>query len=155
MVITLTADAASQTPAFFRVTHRTESSSVAEDADADVPLRPEFAADTTAEVGYISTTTTDFDGDGLLDIYETETGVYVSPTDTGTDPLNADTDGDGWPDGTEVSVGTDPNDPEDFTMVPAPGRRFTRWPLLRLCLVPDSSLRRPVAGGAVASRVSA
>lgn len=45
----------------------------------------------------------DDDGDGLLDIYETNTGIYVSPTDTGTDPLIADTDGDGGTDGDEVN----------------------------------------------------
>jgi hypothetical protein len=53
----------------------------------------------------------DDDDDGLLDVYETNTGVYVSPTDTGSDPLNPDTDGDGIGDGDEVAGGTDPNDP--------------------------------------------
>jgi hypothetical protein len=38
------------------------------------------------------------------------TGDYVSPTDTGTNPNNADTDGDGVNDGDEVSNGTDPNE---------------------------------------------
>lgn len=51
---------------------------------------------------------TDDDNDFLLDIYETNTGVFVSPTDTGTDPLIADTDGDGVDDGIEVEAGTDP-----------------------------------------------
>jgi hypothetical protein len=37
-------------------------------------------------------------------------GVYVSPSDTGTNPNNADTDGDGVNDGDEVSSGTDPNE---------------------------------------------
>jgi hypothetical protein len=45
----------------------------------------------------------DSDGDGLADCYETNTGVYVSPTDTGTDPSNPDTDGDGLLDGEEVN----------------------------------------------------
>lgn len=44
----------------------------------------------------------DTDGDGLLDIYETNTGIYVSPTDTGSDPMLADTDEDGVSDGDEV-----------------------------------------------------
>lgn len=44
----------------------------------------------------------DSDGDGIVDCYETNTGVYVSPTDTGTDPANPDTDGDGLSDGDEV-----------------------------------------------------
>lgn len=51
----------------------------------------------------------DDDNDGLLDIYETDTRVYVSPTDTGTDPLIADTDGDTHGDGNEVVLGSDPN----------------------------------------------
>ncbi|MBW1691920.1 MAG: right-handed parallel beta-helix repeat-containing protein, partial [Deltaproteobacteria bacterium] len=53
----------------------------------------------------------DTDGDGLQDSYETNTGTYVSPTDTGTDPANPDTDGDGLEDGAEViTYSTDPND---------------------------------------------
>ena len=46
--------------------------------------------------------TTDSDGDRLADCYETNTGVFVSPTDTGTDPNEADTDADGIEDGDEV-----------------------------------------------------
>jgi len=64
------------------------------------------------------TTDSDFDDDGLEDIYETGTGNWVSATDTGTDPSNPDTDGDGLSDGVETSTGayisptdtgTDPN----------------------------------------------
>ena len=55
------------------------------------------------------TPSVDTDGDGLYDTVETNTGVYVSPSDTGTDPNNADTDSDGVSDGDEVSNGTDPN----------------------------------------------
>ena len=51
----------------------------------------------------------DTDGDGLPDWVETHTGVYRSPTDTGTDPNNPDTDGDGTLDGDEVRAGTNPN----------------------------------------------
>lgn len=47
----------------------------------------------------------DTDGDGLLDGVETNTGVFVSPTNTGTDPLNPDTDSDGLPDGVETNTG--------------------------------------------------
>jgi hypothetical protein len=50
----------------------------------------------------------DDDNDGLLDVVETSSGVFVSPNDTGTDPLLADTDGDGFDDGLEVGFGTDP-----------------------------------------------
>lgn len=45
---------------------------------------------------------TDSDSDRLDNCHETNTGVYVSPTDTGTDPNNPDTDGDGIKDGDEV-----------------------------------------------------
>lgn len=51
----------------------------------------------------------DSDGDGLPDWVETNTRVYVSPTDTGTDPNNPDTDGDGVLDGDEIPAGTNPN----------------------------------------------
>ncbi len=51
----------------------------------------------------------DRDLDTLLDGFETGTGVFVSATDTGTMPDNADSDGDGVDDGIEVAMGTDPN----------------------------------------------
>ena len=52
----------------------------------------------------------DSDGDGLPDAAETNTGIFVSENDTGTDPTSADTDGDGFNDGEEVQAGSDPND---------------------------------------------
>ena len=51
----------------------------------------------------------DTDGDGLYDSVETNTGVYVSPSDTGTDPNNADTSGDGFTDAEAISASVDPN----------------------------------------------
>src|SRR5262245_3252061 len=45
---------------------------------------------------------TDTDGDDICDSYETNTGVYLSPTNTGTNPNLADTDGDSLRDGDEV-----------------------------------------------------
>ena len=52
----------------------------------------------------------DSDGDGLLDGVETNTGTFVSLTDTGTDPLDDDSDGDGSPDCHEIQVSFDPTD---------------------------------------------
>jgi DNA-binding beta-propeller fold protein YncE len=83
----------------------------------------------------------DDDDDGLLDAVETDTGIFVGPGDTGTDPLLqdtdsdglsdgdevniygtnpllADTDGDGYDDGVEVAAGTDPNDPLSYPVTP-------------------------------------
>ena len=61
----------------------------------------------------------DKDGDGIDNIFETETGIYNTTSDTGTDPANPDTDGDGVCDGPstpDVAIcvaGPDafPNDP--------------------------------------------
>jgi|GEM_PF-598680 len=62
---------------------------------------------------------TDDDGDGLLDPVETGTGTYLYPGDTGTNPLVADTDGDGVNDGDEVAVGADPTDASDGGVPPS------------------------------------
>ena len=51
----------------------------------------------------------DSDGDGLDDSVETNTGIYESPSDTGTDPQLADSSGDGLFDGAVVSAGFNPN----------------------------------------------
>jgi len=56
---------------------------------------------------------TDTDQDGLCDSVETDTGSYVGPQDTGTDPNNPDTDGDTIVDGWEVTYGLDPLDAGD------------------------------------------
>jgi hypothetical protein len=98
---------------------------------------------------------TDTDQDELCDIVETNTGIYVGPQDTGTDPNNSDTDGDGLddgaevtthstdpvksdsdgdgvPDGWEVANGFDPNDPSE--------------PVAQLVsTIPDSPRRAPEA----------
>ncbi len=123
-VVTLTSDANNQTPHRFRVTHRTESSSTAEDPSLDIPLLLEYAADVSSRIVLAASPTSDEDADGLLDIVETDTGVYVSPTDAGTDPFDSDSDDDGFSDGWEVAVGSDPNDPEEtpsLVLVPALG----------------------------------
>ena len=51
----------------------------------------------------------DDDDDGLPNHVETNTGVYVSEWDTGTDPANPDSDGDVMTDGWEVENDLDPN----------------------------------------------
>jgi len=52
---------------------------------------------------------TDADDDGLPDYVETNTGIYVDETNTGTDPDNSDTDNDGLTDGGEHHIyGTSP-----------------------------------------------
>jgi hypothetical protein len=73
-------------------------------------------------------TVPDQDGDGLLDVEEAALG---------TDPLNWDSDGDGFTDGDEVLLfGTDPLDALDPTPTPVP--EPSRWLLLAAglgCLV--------------------
>jgi hypothetical protein len=59
----------------------------------------------------------DTDGDGLTDGVETDTGIFVSPLNTGTDPLSTDSDGDTYSDGQEVSQGSDPN---NAASIPSP-----------------------------------
>ncbi|MCG8315284.1 MAG: GDSL-type esterase/lipase family protein, partial [Pseudomonadales bacterium] len=51
----------------------------------------------------------DDDNDGLLDSVETNTGVYLSGSDTGSDPFRADTDGDGVNDAEEIALNRNPN----------------------------------------------
>jgi len=73
--------------------------------------------------GICDTLDDDIDGDGLFNVLETNTGIYHSSIDIGTDPHNADTDGDGVCDGPESPVtsnctaGPDafPNDPAAHT----------------------------------------
>ena len=58
----------------------------------------------------------DDDGDGLDDEVETGTGFYISASDRGTDPLNPDSDGDGFCDGSNQVPGvcSRGEDPEPF-----------------------------------------
>jgi hypothetical protein len=87
----------------------------------------------------------DDDGDGLLDAVETDTGTFVGPGDTGTDPLLADTDGDTFDDGEEVAEGTDPTDPDSFPGAPAvPALPVPGIALLgaALCAISRRELRR-------------
>jgi|GEM_PF-2647581 len=75
----------------------------------------------------------DDDNDGLPDTAETNTGTYVSPSNTGTNPLVVDTDGDSYSDYDEVtspyalSYLSDPNKPNYATMA-IPGNFTTpQW----------------------------
>ena len=52
--------------------------------------------------------------------FETNSGSLVDNDDTGTDPNNADTDGDGYGDGGEIVGGTDPHDPNSKGAIPPP-----------------------------------
>jgi alpha-galactosidase len=63
----------------------------------------------------------DTDADGLDDAVETNTGVYVSPANTGTKPNNPDSDGDGAGDWYEVAASfTNPNDALAKPNIPYP-----------------------------------
>lgn len=53
----------------------------------------------------------DTDNDGLRDEVETNSGIFVSAENTGTNPNVSDSDGDSMPDGMELRVGTNPTDP--------------------------------------------
>lgn len=67
---------------------------------------------TGAEVGQLYRSevgSLDSDDDGLLDAYETGTGVFVSATDTGSDPYDSDSSDDGLLDGEVVTAGFNPN----------------------------------------------
>ena len=73
----------------------------------------------------------DADTDGLRDDVETNTGVYIAPSDTGTNPAVADTDGDACGDGHEVlHLGLSPVNEWDFYSVPAPALFASIDPLL-------------------------
>ncbi|MEK7950842.1 sulfatase-like hydrolase/transferase [Luteolibacter soli] len=75
------------------------------------PLRSFTVALFLMPVGWLAAVPGDADNDGLRDAVETNTGVYVSPSNTGTNPQVADTDGDSLPDGMELTLGTNPVDP--------------------------------------------
>ncbi len=84
----------------------------------------------------------DDDNDGLLDTVETNTGIFVSAADTGSNPLDLDTDDDGFEDGTEVTAGTDPNNPGSNPSVPTLGQTGAGLMVLALLLSGYRALRR-------------
>jgi hypothetical protein len=69
--------------------------------------------------GVASWLDSDDDGDGLADAVETDTGLLVSASDTGTSAVDADTDDDGFDDGVEIDEGSNPNDPLSTPDAPA------------------------------------
>jgi len=76
-------------------------------ADIDIPLPATYVHD-------FEMMNTDGDGDGIPDVYETNTGAYSGLTATGSDPANPDTDGDGANDGDEVLAGMSALDREEL-----------------------------------------
>jgi hypothetical protein len=65
---------------------------------------------------------------------ETGTGIFVSASDTGSDPLDPDSDGDGISDGDEVAAGSDPNDANDPGVPRIPALPLLPTALLALAL---------------------
>jgi hypothetical protein len=87
----------------------------------------------------------DDDNDGLLDVVETNTGTFISALDTGTDPMNTDTDADGFTDDLEVAEGSDPTDPGSTPVPPPLVPIFPGGPmplLIALALVAIHNLRQ-------------
>ena len=80
----------------------TNSVGTGPDSAASTGLTPDSSATGLPVWLLYQATQRDSDGDRLLDRYETNTGTFVSATNTGTDPNKADTDGDGISDGDEV-----------------------------------------------------
>ena len=83
----------------------------------------------------------DDDDDTLLDVYETDTGVFLSATNTGTDPLSTDSDGDGFEDAFEVNAGSDPNDAQSTPIVPVPTLSVWGFALLAALLITTTLVR--------------
>jgi hypothetical protein len=95
--------------------------------DQPIPNNTRYAFYTSSNDSLVDT-----DRDGIPDIYETGTGIYVSPTNTGTNPNKADTDGDGIPDGAEIIAGTNPNLSSDVLKITSitrnpSGHRLIYW----------------------------
>lgn len=86
------------------------SNSVSYDIDMDARYDDPNHANTVSiwDIG-ADESSADADHDGLLNSVETDTGIFVSPDDTGTDPNDDDSDDDSISDGDEVDNRTDPN----------------------------------------------
>ena len=105
----------------------------------DLCTGDDASGDTDAD-GVCNDTDTDDDGDTLPDSYETGT--------SGTDPLDPDTDDDGFRDDVEVGAGSDPNDPNSMPTAAVPGLSAPGMGLLSLLLASAGVLRaqRPRRG---------
>ncbi|MEO2169130.1 MAG: thrombospondin type 3 repeat-containing protein [bacterium] len=68
------------------------------------------------------------------------TGIFVDATNTGTNPVLADTDGDGVNDGDEIAAGTNPNGPAG---VPALGPGQLALLALILLALGTAAILRP------------
>jgi hypothetical protein len=82
---------------------------------ADAPVTSDFDNDGLSDAEEYAARTdpinADSDGDGIADGAETNTGIFVNDSDTGTNPRDDDSDGDGLVDGAEVDTHqTDPTD---------------------------------------------
>ena len=66
----------------------------------------------------------DTDLDGLSDLVETNTGTFVSASNTGSDPTKSDTDNDTFSDIEEISELNDPSNPNDYPKLPEPAVYF-------------------------------
>jgi hypothetical protein len=99
---TLTGTASGAPTDQFAFVHLTESNGKAVDAAAGSSLSLEFHASTSSGVILALAASGDDDFDGLQNDDEADT--------YGTDPFNADSDGDGIDDGAELGNGTDPLD---------------------------------------------
>ncbi|MDG2335062.1 MAG: sialidase family protein [Myxococcota bacterium] len=86
---------------FYATTDDIDGDEVPDVSDA-FPLDPLESADTDGD-GTGNNTDLDDDGDGIEDVWESNSGIYVGPGNTGTNPLNPDTDGDGILDGDDFS----------------------------------------------------
>ena len=72
----------------------------------DTDVTDDFTyAGTGTFTGSIANPEPDADEDGLADSVETNTGIFVDASDTGTNPNSADTDGDGLSDAVETGTG--------------------------------------------------
>ena len=87
-------------------------------ADTDGDGMPDTITGTSTSVPALVEDTDD-DGDGLEDAVETDTGTYVDASDTGTDPLDPDTDGDGYCDGPTAVAGVCEAGPDAFPLDPS------------------------------------